>query len=142
VDGPGIDSRWGGRDFPHAQTSPGAHPASCTMGTRSFPGVKCGRGVLLTTHPLLAPRLWKSRAIAVPPSGSQPFNRIEIDSTDVHESVHRNTIMKSTNKMQIYRIIYYSKSVLHVSSVVFVHHQEHLTVFTVSRSVHPKRCSI
>ena len=26
-------------------------------------GVKCGRGVLLTAHPLLVPRLWKSRAI-------------------------------------------------------------------------------
>ena len=25
--------------------------ASCTMGTGSFPGIKCGRGVLLTTHP-------------------------------------------------------------------------------------------
>jgi len=24
---------------------------SCKMGTGSFPGVKCGRGVLLTTHP-------------------------------------------------------------------------------------------
>ena len=33
------------------------------MGTRSFPGVKCGRGVLLTIHPLLVPRSGKSRAI-------------------------------------------------------------------------------
>jgi len=32
---------------------PEAHPASCKMGIGSFPGVKCGRGVLLTTHPLL-----------------------------------------------------------------------------------------
>jgi len=32
----------------------------------SFPGVKCGRGVLLTTHPLLVPRSWKSRAITLP----------------------------------------------------------------------------
>jgi len=39
------------------------------MGTVSFPGVKCGPGVLLTTHPLLAPRSWKSRAISLPPSG-------------------------------------------------------------------------
>jgi len=30
------------------------------MGTASFPGVKCGRGVLLTTHLLLLPRSWKS----------------------------------------------------------------------------------
>ena len=50
LDGPGIESRWR-RDFPPVQTGPGAHPASCTMGTGSFPGVKCGRGVLLTTHP-------------------------------------------------------------------------------------------
>jgi len=47
----GIQSRWG-RDFLPVQT----HPASCTVGTVSFLGVKCGRGVLLTTHPLLVPR--------------------------------------------------------------------------------------
>jgi len=35
------------------QTSFGAHPASCTMGTGGpFPGVKRGRGVTLTTHPI------------------------------------------------------------------------------------------
>ena len=33
------------------QTGHGTHPASCKMGTGSFPGVKYGRGVLLTTHP-------------------------------------------------------------------------------------------
>ena len=33
------------------QTSPGAHPASCTMGTGSFPGVKSGQGMTLTPHP-------------------------------------------------------------------------------------------
>jgi len=26
---------------------------------------------------------------------------------DVHESVHRDTIMKVTNKVQLYRLIYY-----------------------------------
>jgi len=41
-----------GTRFPApVQTGPGAHPAYCKMGTGSFPGVKCGRGVLLTTHP-------------------------------------------------------------------------------------------
>jgi hypothetical protein len=30
------------------QTGPGAQPASCTMGTGSFPGVKSGQGVTLT----------------------------------------------------------------------------------------------
>jgi len=33
------------------------------MGTGTFPGVKCGWGVLLTTHPLLALRSWKSRVL-------------------------------------------------------------------------------
>jgi len=60
-----IESRWV-RNFPPVQTGPGAQPASCTMGTGSFPGVKCGRGVLLTTHPLLVQRSWKSRAIPLP----------------------------------------------------------------------------
>ena len=47
LDGPGIESRWGGARFSApVQTGPGAHSASCTMGTGSFPGVKRpGRGV-------------------------------------------------------------------------------------------------
>ena len=61
----GIESQWG-RDFPHVQTGPGAHPTFCKMVTGSLPGVKCGRGVLLTTHPFLVPRSWKSRAISLP----------------------------------------------------------------------------
>jgi len=65
LEGPRIESRcW--RDFPSVQTGPRNHPASCKVGTGSFPGVKCGRGVLLTTHPFLVPRSWKSRAITLP----------------------------------------------------------------------------
>ena len=37
------------------------------MGTRSFPGVKSGRGLTLTPHPLLVPWSWKSRAIPLLP---------------------------------------------------------------------------
>ena len=51
---------------------PWGPPASCKMGTGSFPGVKCGRGVLLTTHPLLLPRSWKSRAITLPTLWATP----------------------------------------------------------------------
>ena len=51
LDGPGIESRWGTRFSAPVQTGPGAHPASCTMGTGSFPGVKSGWGVTLTPHP-------------------------------------------------------------------------------------------
>ena len=61
----GVESRWE-RDFPPVQTDTGAHPASCKMATGPFPRVKCGRGLLLTTHPLLVPRSWKSRAIPLP----------------------------------------------------------------------------
>ena len=40
MDGPGIESRWGRRqDFPHP-SRPGAHPASYTKDTGSFPGGK------------------------------------------------------------------------------------------------------
>jgi hypothetical protein len=41
------------RFFAPVQTGLGAHPASCKMGTGSFPGVESGRGVTLT---LLVPR--------------------------------------------------------------------------------------
>ena len=55
LDGPGIESRWGARFSAPVQIDPGAHPASCTMGTGSFLEVKSGRGVTLTPHPLLVP---------------------------------------------------------------------------------------
>ena len=59
LDGPGIESRWGARFSAPVQTGPGAHPASCTMGNGFFPGVKSGRGVNLTPHPLLVPLVMK-----------------------------------------------------------------------------------
>ena len=67
LDGPGMESRWG-RDFPHlSRPALVAHPASCTMGTGSFPGAKSGLGVTLTPHPLLVPWSLKSRAIPLLP---------------------------------------------------------------------------
>jgi hypothetical protein len=45
----------GARFSPLVQTGPGVHPASCTLGTGSFPGVKRGRGVTLNPHSLLVP---------------------------------------------------------------------------------------
>ena len=44
------------------QTGPGVHPASCTMRTGSFPGVKSDRGVTLTPHPLLVPLVMKEQS--------------------------------------------------------------------------------
>ena len=62
LDGPGIESRWGARFSAPVQTGPGAHPASYTMGTGSFLGVKRpGRGV---DHP--------------PPSSAKVEGRVEL----------------------------------------------------------------
>ena len=62
-DGPGIKSRWGARFSAPVQTGPGAHPASYTTGTVSFPGVKRpGRGV---DHP--------------PPYSAVVKERVELD---------------------------------------------------------------
>jgi hypothetical protein len=55
----------GARFSAPVQTGPGAHPASCALGTGFFPGVKSGRGVTLTSHPLLVPWSWMGRVIPV-----------------------------------------------------------------------------
>jgi hypothetical protein len=49
------------------QTGPGAHSASCTMGTGSFRGEYSGRGVTLTPDPLLVAWSRKGRAIPLLP---------------------------------------------------------------------------
>jgi hypothetical protein len=60
------------------QTGPGAHPASCTMGTGSFRGVKSGRGVTLTPHPVPVPWSLKSRAIPLFPHGPYGLYRASV----------------------------------------------------------------
>ena len=67
LDSPGIESRWEARFSAPVQTDPGAHPASYTMGTGSFPGVKSSQAVMLTLHPLLVPWSRKGRAIPLLP---------------------------------------------------------------------------
>jgi len=64
LDGPGNRVPVGARFSAPVQTGPRAHPASCTMGTGSFPGVKGGRGVTLTPHPLQVP--WSRKSTAIP----------------------------------------------------------------------------
>ena len=51
LDGAGNESRWGAILSAPVQTGPGAHPASCTMGTGSFSGIESGRGVMLIPNP-------------------------------------------------------------------------------------------
>ena len=55
LDGPRIES--GGARFSAVQTGSGDHPASCTMGSGSFPGVESVRGVTLTPHHILEPKV-------------------------------------------------------------------------------------
>jgi hypothetical protein len=58
LEGPGIESRWGEifRTSPDRLRRP---PSLLYNGYRVFPGGKGSRGVMLTTHPLLVPRLRK-----------------------------------------------------------------------------------
>ena len=78
------------------ETGSDAHPASHTMGTVSFPGVKRpGRDAI---DPL------RSSAEVKDTVELQIYSHIVTSwkvygEHDVHESVHRNTTMKITNKM-------------------------------------------
>ena len=45
-----------------------------------------------------------------------------------------------TNKMQLFGLIIYTQSALHVSGDYFAHHQERLTVFAASDIVHRYCC--
>jgi hypothetical protein len=99
LDGPEFQSWWG-RDFPHlSRPVQGAHPAFCTVGTGSFPGLKSGRGVTLTLHPLLVPWPWKGRVIPLlSPMGRTGLYRASVPvqgyiylyftNTDKDESSH------------------------------------------------------
>jgi hypothetical protein len=58
--GQGIKSRRGARSAP-VQTGPGAHPASCSIGTRSFPRIK-----------------WKVRDVDSPSSSAGIKERVEL----------------------------------------------------------------
>jgi hypothetical protein len=62
LDGPGIETPAGARFFPPVQTGPGAHPASYTVGTGSFQGVK-----------------WPGRCVDhPPPSSAEVKERVQL----------------------------------------------------------------
>ena len=84
------------------QTSFGAHPASCTMVIRSFPGVKSGRGVTLTPHPLLVP--WSRKSIAIPllPYGPFGLYRASVPVQYSYTSTHRMGHMACTEPQCLY----------------------------------------
>ena len=105
LDSPRSNPR-GEEIFPPVQTDPDAHPASCKMGIGSFPGVKCGRGVLLTTLPLLVPRSWKSRAIplrtlwATTGLYRENFYYFHYTTSTIHSSVRNDLQFRVTSSYQ------------------------------------------
>ena len=95
LDGLGIESRLGARFSAPVQTGPGAHTASCTMGTGSFPGVKSSRGVTVTPHPLLVPWSRKSRAIPLLPLWAvRPVQSLSA-CTSVHFTLLKQSLRRS-----------------------------------------------
>jgi hypothetical protein len=71
LDGPGSNP--GGDEIFHRSRpalGPTQPPVKRVPGLS--PGVKCGRGVLLTVHPLLVPRSWKNRVIPLPTLWATP----------------------------------------------------------------------
>jgi hypothetical protein len=111
LDGPRIESRWGARF-----SASGAHPASRTMGTGSFPEVKSGQGVTLTPHPLLVPRPRKGRAIPLP----SLFLYIFLKSIIVYRHTGCGTCQDSRYNIVIheYYTLYIDKDTYYVSRYI------------------------
>jgi len=90
----------GARFSAPVQTGPGAHPASCPMDTGSFPGVKSGRGVTLTPHPLLVPWSRKGRAIPLLPLWAvRPIQSLSA-CTRVHFTSYPFVVLISSTNLQ------------------------------------------
>jgi len=78
LDGPGKEFRWV-RDFPHLSRpalGPTQPPVQWVPGLS--PGLKSGRGVTLTPHPLLVPWSRKSRPIPYSPYGTYGLSRASV----------------------------------------------------------------
>ena len=68
------------------------------------PVVKCGRGVLLTTHPLLVPRSWKSRAILLPNLWATPG--LQRDHFTFTFTFTFNSLIKVQQNIQLKHTLY------------------------------------
>jgi hypothetical protein len=110
------------------QTGPGAYPASCTMGTGSFPGVKSGRGVMLTLHPLLVPWSRKGRSIPLLPlwavwpvqslsACTRVHTDCEIYKTNL-ESLYTTLFSFHACKYHMWNVLLISSSILRITAVI------------------------
>ena len=111
--GPGIESRWGSRFSAPVQTGPGAHPASCTMGTGCFLGVKSGQGVTLTPYPLLVP--WSRKGRAIPLLTLWVVRPVQNLSACTRVHILQETIMNDSHTVEVVRA-YFN----HVQSKLFL----------------------
>jgi len=124
----------GARFSAPVQTGPGAHPASCTISTGSFPGVKSGRGVTLTPHPLLMS--WSRNGRAIPLLLLWDVRTVQslsactgVNFTFFYLPMYvvisrwtvRRMLIKRSNSMQQYADIYLLQS----HSTCFGHHSTH-----------------
>ena len=71
LDSPGSNPG-GDKIFRPSRLALGPTQPPAKWDTGSFLGVKCGWGVLLTTHPLLVPGSWNNRAIPLPTLWATP----------------------------------------------------------------------
>ena len=104
-------------------------------GFLSFPGNK--RPITLTRTLALSFRLRPTQVISL--FACPNLREFQRSRSRIRASWYN---YESNQQDALYRLIYYSKSALHVSGDVFAHHQEHLTVFTVSGSFHPRCCRL
>ena len=62
---------------------------------------------------------------------------------DIYLTIRSSVFCYANNQQDaLYRLIYYSKSALHVSGDVFARHQEHLLYLQYLGSVHPSCCRL
>ena len=103
LDGPGIESRW---DDIFRQSRPALEPTQPPVQwvTGSFPGVKCGRSVLLTPHPLLVPPSWKRRAIPLPSLWATTGPLTYIYTIQVHISYSRVYVSLAVYSSEVFSI--------------------------------------
>jgi hypothetical protein len=118
LDSPGIESWWGARFSAPVQTGPEAHPASCTMGTGSSPGERCGRGVTVTPHPLLVPGSKIERAIPLFSLKAFMLNFYSLTVSDFSHSIHISVLERLILRLHWVSFIYYIFAVVTTTFII------------------------
>ena len=129
-------------NFPEGSTAQGILPLQLPQTAQKIPLIRKYRRLLEYT----AARSYSHLQGAViykgydHPTGTAAYSPAFVSQQRTHKEFYVN--YENNQQDALYRLIYYSKSALHVSGDVFAHHQEHLTVFTISGSVFPSCCRL